>query len=118
MNSLNLHSVFVVLVFGGISCQKLLRTIFLGMIDDLFRITLLHDQTSIHKDDLIGNVSGKGHLVGDDDHGGFLFGQRADHSQYLAGQLRIQRRVGLIKAENVGLECQGAGDGHALLLSA
>ena len=87
------------------------------MVDDLLGIALLHDEAAVHEDHLIRHVPGEGHLVSDDDHGGFLFRQTTDNLQYLAGQLRIQRGGWLVKAENIRVERQCAGDGHPLLLT-
>ena len=88
------------------------------MVDDLLGIALFHDKAAVHEDDLICHVPGEGHLVSDDDHGGFLFRQTTDNLQYLAGQLRIQRGGWLVKAENIRVERQCPGDGHPLLLTA
>ncbi len=40
----------------------------LWVIDDLLRSSLLSNQTIIHEDDLVRYLSGKGDLVGHDDH--------------------------------------------------
>ena len=82
------------------------------------RIALFHDKAAIHKDDLIRHIPCKGHFVSDDDHGGFLLGKSPDDLQNLAGQLRVQRRGRLIKAENVRVQCQGPCNGYPLLLAA
>ena len=47
-----------------------------------------------------------------------LFRQTTDDLQHLAGQLRVQRRGGLVEAENIRVERQCPGDGHPLLLTA
>ena len=49
-------------------------------------------------------VAGKGHLVGDDHHGGLLLGQGADDLQHLAGQLGVQGAGGLVEAEDVRVQ--------------
>ena len=54
----------------------------------------------------------------DDDHGAVAAFQALDHPQHLAGQLRVQRTGGLVKAQNVRLKAQCAGNGHALALAA
>ena len=67
---------------------------------------------------MVGHVAGKGHLVRDDDHGGVLLGERADDLEHLAGQLGVERGGRLVKAQDVRLEGERAGDRHALLLAA
>ena len=47
-----------------------------------------------------------------------LLCQAADDPQDLPGQLRVQRRGRLIKAENIRMHRQRPGDGHPLLLPA
>ena len=88
------------------------------MVDDLLGIALLHNEATIHEDHLISYVTGKRHLMGYDDHGGFLLGKAADDLQNLAGQLRIQCGGRLVKAENVRMQRQCAGNGYPLLLTA
>ena len=45
-------------------------------------------------------------------------GKLPQDAQHLTGQLGVKGRGRLIKAEDVGVQRQGAGDGHALLLPA
>ena len=47
-----------------------------------------------------------------------LPGQLADDLEDLSRQLRVQRRCGLVKKENVRVHVQRPGDGDTLLLSA
>ena len=89
-----------------------------GPLDDLPGGALFHNNSLIHEDDLVGHVPGKGHLVRDDDHGGLLLGQGADDLQDLPGQLGVQGAGGLVKTEDIRVERQRPGDGHALLLAA
>lgn len=49
--------------------QECLRPFFLWMGEDIFGISFLHDIALIHENDVIGNASGKLHLVRDDGHG-------------------------------------------------
>ena len=56
--------------------------------------------------------------MGDDDHGGLAVGKVAQDAQHLAGQLRVEGRGRLVEAENVRVQSQCAGNGHALLLTA
>ena len=72
------------------------------MIEDR-RCALFGDHAAVHKDDLVGYIVGKGHFVGDDDHRHVLVGKRLDDLEHLAGQLAIERRGRLVKAEDLGL---------------
>ena len=56
--------------------------------------------------------------MGDDDHGGLSVGEVPQDTEDFAGQLRVKGAGGLIEAEDVRVERQGAGDGHPLLLTA
>ena len=67
---------------------------------------------------MVGHVTGKGHLVGDDHHGHVLGGKLADDLQDLAGQLWVEGGGGLVEEQDLRLHGQRAGDGYALLLSA
>ena len=62
-----------------ISFQELSRPLFLRMLEDLFRTSVLSHRSLVEEQDLIGDVSGKLHLVGDDDHGRLLIRQTADY---------------------------------------
>ena len=114
---------------GGLRLAARRRTLFIageelpgallpGALDDLAGVALLHDDAAAHEDDLVGHVPGKGHLVGDDDHGGLLLRQTPDDLEHLAGELRVQGGGRLIKAEDVRGQGQGPGDGYPLLLAA
>ena len=56
--------------------------------------------------------------MGDDHHGTVGGFEAADNTQHLARQVGVESRGGLVKAEYLGRECQRAGDGHTLLLTA
>ena len=102
----------------AVAGQELAGALLPGVLDDLPGVALFHNHASVHEYHLVGHVPGESHLMGDDDHGGLLLGQGADHPQHLAGELRVQGRGGLVKAEDIGAEGQGPGDGHPLLLAA
>ena len=82
----------------------------------LCRRALLNDSAAVHEYDMIGHITGKRHLVGDDDHGGVLVRQRADNAQHLAGQLGVERRGRLIEAQDIRLERERTRNGDTLLL--
>ena len=98
--------------------QELPCAFFPRMLDDFSRGALLEDRSAIHEDNVVCDVARKCHLVRDDDHGGFLVGKLADDVQYFPGQLGVECGGRLVKAQNVGCQCQGARDGDALALTA
>ena len=57
-------------------------------------------------------------IWGDDDHGGLLLGQPPDHHLQTSPVSSGSRAEVARQAQHIGLEGQGPGDGHALLLSA
>ena len=67
---------------------------------------------------MVAHVPGKGHFVGDHQHGHALLSQPLHNSQHLAHHFRIQGRGGFVKQQHLRIHGQGAGDGHTLLLTA
>ena len=86
--------------------------------EDFIGCTLLRNDAVIHKNDLIGNVLGKIHFVGNDDHGHILGGKLLDDLQDLARDFGVERRSRLIKAKHVGIQSERTRDGNTLLLTA
>ena len=84
----------------------------------MLRGAFFDDDTVGHEDDLIGDVAGEGHLVGDDHHRDVEVLQGLDDLQDFAGELRVEGAGRLIEEKNLRVQRQGAGDGDALLLSA
>ena len=99
-------------------CQELPGALFAWVVDQLLCRALFHHHAAVHKQDAVGHIPGKVHLVGDDDHGGLAVGQFPQHSQHLAGQLRVKGAGGLVEAEDVRVQCQRTGNGYPLLLPA
>ena len=68
---------------------------------------------------MIADLLHHAHLVCDDDDGDAkLFVDVADQLEDLARRLGVERARGLVAEQNFGVRGEGAGDGHALLLSA
>src|SRR5919112_2055346 len=65
-----------------------------------------------------GRPAGEAHLVGDDDHGHAVAGERGHHVEDLVDHLRVERRGGLVEEHHLGVHRQRAGDGDPLLLAA
>ena len=108
----------VVLFRVGDPAQEGPGTLFLGGCKELLRGGLLHHHAVLHEHGLGGNVAGKAHLVGHDQHCHAIGGQVPHHGQHFHGQLRVQRAGGLVKIDDLGVGGNGAGNGHALLLPA
>src|SRR5918995_3542915 len=71
-----------------------------------------------HKDDFGADLTGKGDLVRDDQHGHSLVGQRQDDVENLADEFRIERGGNLVQQQDLRVHGDGAGDPDTLLLSA
>ena len=67
---------------------------------------------------LVGDVAGEAHVVGDQQHGPIFFGQRFDHPQHFALKLGVERRGRLVEQQRGRVHGQRTGDGRALLLAA
>lgn len=98
--------------------QKTAGAFLLRVLDQLPCRALFYHHAPIHEHDPVGHIPGKVHLVGNDDHRGLAVCQFAQHPQHLSGQLGVQRTGGLVKAEDIRVQCQRPGNGHPLLLSA
>ena len=88
----------------------------LGVVNDLMGRPLLHHHAAIHEQDPVSHIPGKGHLMGDNDHGGLVGCKLSQHPQHFSGQLRVQGTGRLVKAKDIGLQSQGTCNGNALLL--
>ena len=79
---------------------------------------VLHDPSPVQEDDPVGDVLGKTHVVGHDQHGDVAFlGQHFQHLEHLAHQLGVERRRDLVEEHDPGLHGQRPGDGHPLFLT-
>ena len=88
------------------------------MVEELGGFVLLDDLALVHEDHAVGHGLGKAHLVRHADHGDAGVGHLHHHVQHFLDHLRVQRRGGLVKQHDLGLEAQCAGNRHALLLAA
>ena len=89
-----------------------------GVGEELLRGGFLHHDAVLHEDGAGGDVAGKAHLMGDDQHGHPLLRQLPHDSQHLAGQLGVEGAGRLVEIDDLGVGSEGAGDGHTLLLTA
>ena len=72
----------------------------------------------LHKDDAVGHLARKAHLVRHADHGNVLLRELNHNVQNLLDHLGVEREVGVVKQDDGLLGAQGTGDGDALLLTA
>ena len=90
----------------------------LGMGEEILRISFLGDLAIVEEDDAIGDVPGKGELMGDDDHGHAVPGKILHDLEDLSDHLGIQGGCRFVEEHDVRIHDQGAGNSHPLLLSA
>ena len=88
------------------------------VVEELVRRLVFDNLALVEHHDAVGHLPGKAQLVGYGQYRHLRFGQLAHHLQHLFDHLRVQGRGRLVKEHDVGLHGQGAGDGHALLLTA
>ena len=89
-----------------------------GWLRTALRRALLDDDAAIDEQHAVGDVAGKAHLVGDDDHGHAVIGELAHHAEHVADQLGIERRGRLVEQDRLRLHRERARDRDALLLAA
>ena len=79
----------VFLQYVLISSEEALHTFVLG-VKYVLRGAFFDDDTVGHEDDLIGDVAGEGHLVGDDHHRDVQILQGLDDLQDFPGEFRVE----------------------------
>ena len=82
------------------------------------RRPLLDDDAAVDEQHAVGDVAGKTHLMGDDDHGHAVVGELAHHAENVADELGIERRGRLVEQDGLGLHRQRPRNRDALLLAA
>ena len=88
------------------------------MLEDLLGRALLGDLSAVHEEHARADLSGKAHLVRDDDHRDAVAGEVGDDLQHLADHLGVERGGRLIEEQHIGLHRQRPHDGDTLLLPA
>ena len=73
----------------GDFAQKRLETVGLWIFNNVLCLALLGNYAVVHKDYVIGNLLGKGHLMGNDDHCHVLGGKLADKASMFGGVVLI-----------------------------
>src|ERR1700712_4741219 len=93
-------------------------SLFLGSIEYVSRAACLDDASAIHEDHAIGDLPGKTHLVGHDNHGHAGTCKLSHHVEHFPDHFRIKGRCWFVEEEYLRLHGQRAGYCHALLLAA
>src|SRR5258705_901173 len=70
--------------------EKLSRPFISAIGEELRRRPVLHHDTTVGEIDLVGNLAGKAHFVGDDDAGHAVLGEFPDGDQHLFHGLRVE----------------------------
>src|SRR5258708_6684418 len=86
--------------------------------EELRRRPVLHNDAAVGEIDLVGNLAGKAHFVGDDDARHALLGELPDGDQHLFHGLRVERCRHLVEQHSGGLHGAAASHRDALLLGA
>ncbi len=97
--------------------QELAATRVLGVIEEVLGRALLQNAAVLHKDDAVGHLARKAHLVRHADHGDVLLRELNHNVQYLLDHLGVERRGRLGKAQDVGRHGERTRDSDALLLT-
>ena len=90
----------------------------LRICEEFLRRILLLNISLVDKDDAGCHLSGKTHLVCNNDHGHARFGKLFHNFQNLSYHLRIECRSRFVKQHDIRIHRKGARDGDSLLLSA
>src|SRR5215471_16818037 len=98
--------------------QEIARTLIFRIIKNQFWWPLLHNNSFIHEDHMIGHLTGKTHLVCHHHHRHTFLGKLAHDLEHLADQLRIERRSGFVKEHEFGVHGERTSNSNALLLAA
>lgn len=77
--------------------------------------TLFNDHTVVNKNDPIGNLPIKTHLVRDLQHGHTVKGQLFHDPQHLANHFRVEGTDHFVKRHYLSFHGQGTADGDLLL---
>ena len=85
--------------------------------EDLLRRSLLFDQALVQEDHLARHLTGKTHLVGDQQHGTAFLGQGTDDAKHFLDHFRIEGRGRLVEQDDLGLHGQCTGNRRPLLLT-
>ena len=90
-----------------------------GVREDLLHGALLHHDAAIQNGNVIADLLHNTHLMGDDHHrDAQLLVDVLDEGQDGMGGVGVQRTGGLVAQQDLGVRCQCAGNGDALLLTA
>jgi hypothetical protein len=108
--------VFLSVIEDG--AKEATRAFFLRIVEDFSGCPGLDDAPAIHEDDAVCDLTGKAHLVCDNDHGDTGASKFAHDVEHFADHFRIKRRCRLVEQQDPWLHRKRTGNSHALLLAA
>ena len=85
--------------------------------DDFLRVAGFDHYPAVHEDKPVTDLACETHLVGHDDHGHTLSGQRSHYVKHLSDQFGIQGAGRLVEEHQLWIHREGPGNGDALLLA-
>src|SRR5439155_4964003 len=97
--------------------QEIACTLILRLIKELFRWSLLRNDTIIHKDYMVGDFTSEAHLMGHDHHGHTFLSKLAHDLEHLPNQFGVEGRGGFVEQHQFGIHGEGTSNGNTLLLS-
>ena len=89
----------------------------LGVGEEVLGRAFLDDLALVHEDDPVCHLTGKTHLVGDDQHRHTRPRQFLHGVEDLFDHLRVQCRGGFVEQHDLGVHGQRSRQGHTLLLA-
>ena len=89
-----------------------------GVVENLLDGAGFDDAAIGDEGDVVGDLAGKTHFVGDQDKIASLLAEFLNDVEHFGGHFRIERGSGFVKQQEFGLDGDGAGDGDALTLAA
>ena len=94
------------------------RPLLLGVVEDVGGLALLDDHAAVHEHDLVADLFGEAHLVGDDEHRHPFRGELAHRVEHLFDELGVEGAGDLVEQHHVRFHRQRPGDRDPLLLAA
>ena len=98
--------------------QEVLQALALRMLKYILGRTFFNELTVSHEQHAVADLTGKAHLVGNDDHRHALVGKLLHNVENLADHFGVECTRRLVKEHNVRLHAQRAHDGDTLFLAA
>ena len=97
--------------------EETLGSLFVGVVEKLGWIALFDYLSLVHEYHLPGRRARETHLVGHDEHGHAVLGEREHDVEHLLDHLGIEGRGGLVEEHDVGIHGERPCYGDPLLLA-